>query len=251
MWSASATASLMVAEIPNHKLAGERYSPVVPPWYRMHRPMRPGSPPTGTMGTAGTPPDGSTPSLCRLGAERSLVQIQSPRLSRLDAYAVTHAAAPPAGHRSCSFTEVSLRPPAGLAEDHVEARFSGDVVVVLEDDGRIGAGPVEPLPQGARAPSAIPDSRGLPAPDDGTVPPGARPPARAGELATGRCGRLLRTLKAVYTSSTGRNARPRRSRRWARAVWVDCRYELVGPIPTASGWAVAQVSEPPERPTPS
>ena len=52
----------------------------VPLWYRMHRPICPECPPTWTMGTKGTPRGASLPLARRLGAERSLVQIQSPRL---------------------------------------------------------------------------------------------------------------------------------------------------------------------------
>ena len=55
---------------------------VVPLSYRVLRPMRPESPRPWTMGTRGTLRDASTPTACRLGAERSLVRIQSPRLTR-------------------------------------------------------------------------------------------------------------------------------------------------------------------------
>ena len=46
--------------------------------------MRPSCLRHGTLGRIWTRRDGSTPSPRRLGAERSLVQIQSPRLNRLD-----------------------------------------------------------------------------------------------------------------------------------------------------------------------
>jgi hypothetical protein len=52
---------------------------VVPPWYRLHRPMRPGTSPAPTTKTSETRRDVSTRASRRLGAERSLVQIQSPR----------------------------------------------------------------------------------------------------------------------------------------------------------------------------
>ena len=52
--------------------------------YRLLRPMRPDRPSVGTQGTAGTRTNASTGARCRLGAERSLVQIQSPRLRRPD-----------------------------------------------------------------------------------------------------------------------------------------------------------------------
>jgi hypothetical protein len=55
---------------------------VVPLWYRLLRPMCPTCPRLGTAGTAGTLMDASTPHAARLGAERSLVQVQSPRLAR-------------------------------------------------------------------------------------------------------------------------------------------------------------------------
>jgi hypothetical protein len=55
---------------------------VLPLWYRLLRPTRPDRPQPGTMGTRGTLTDASTHEAGRLGAERSLVQIQSPRLSR-------------------------------------------------------------------------------------------------------------------------------------------------------------------------
>jgi hypothetical protein len=53
---------------------------VVPLWYRLLRPICPDRWCRGTMGMLGTLTDGSTPESARLGAERSLVQIQSPRL---------------------------------------------------------------------------------------------------------------------------------------------------------------------------
>ena len=52
----------------------------VPLWYRLPRPILLDRPRAGTMGTWGTLQDASTPSTRRLGVERSLVQIQSPRL---------------------------------------------------------------------------------------------------------------------------------------------------------------------------
>ena len=55
---------------------------VVPPWYRLIRPMRPDRPDPWTHWTFWTLTDASTPSASRLGAERSLVQIRSPRLTR-------------------------------------------------------------------------------------------------------------------------------------------------------------------------
>ncbi len=54
---------------------------VVPPWYRLLCLMRPNCLSRGTVGTRGTRSDGSTGGRRRLGAERSLVQIQSPRLA--------------------------------------------------------------------------------------------------------------------------------------------------------------------------
>ena len=55
--------------------------PAVPLWYPLRRPFRPDRLRRGTTGTRGTLRDASTPIAPRLGAERSLVQIQSPRLS--------------------------------------------------------------------------------------------------------------------------------------------------------------------------
>src|SRR4051794_20920458 len=52
---------------------------VVPPWYRLLRPMRPDRRERWTHRTFWTLVDGSTRTARRLGAERSLVQIQSPR----------------------------------------------------------------------------------------------------------------------------------------------------------------------------
>src|SRR3954453_3288774 len=54
---------------------------VVPPWYRLLRPMRPDRPEPWTHRTFWTLTEASTRPACRLGAERSLVQIQSPRLA--------------------------------------------------------------------------------------------------------------------------------------------------------------------------
>jgi hypothetical protein len=53
---------------------------VVPLWYRLLCPIRPDRRRAGTVGTRGTLRDASTPRAVRLGAERSLVRIQSPRL---------------------------------------------------------------------------------------------------------------------------------------------------------------------------
>jgi hypothetical protein len=55
-------------------------TPAVPLWYRLLRPMRPDRPRTRTHRTVWTPTDTSTPAACRLGAERSRVQIAPPRL---------------------------------------------------------------------------------------------------------------------------------------------------------------------------
>ncbi len=59
---------------------------VVPRWYRLMCPMCPLRPWTGTEGTHGTPLNASTVASCRLGVERSLVQIQSPRSGRRAAW---------------------------------------------------------------------------------------------------------------------------------------------------------------------
>jgi hypothetical protein len=53
---------------------------VVPLWYRLLRPMHPDRPRMWTHRTIRTLPDTSTPVACRLGAERSPVQIRPPRL---------------------------------------------------------------------------------------------------------------------------------------------------------------------------
>ena len=53
---------------------------VVPLWYRMHRPLRPGRPRTWTYRAIWTLTDTSTLGVARLGAERSPVQIRPPRL---------------------------------------------------------------------------------------------------------------------------------------------------------------------------
>ena len=55
----------------------------VPLWYRPLRPICPEVPRTGTAGTRGTLRDASSRPASRLGVERSLVQIQSPRLAGL------------------------------------------------------------------------------------------------------------------------------------------------------------------------
>ena len=56
---------------------------VVPLWYRMHRPICPDRPRRWTHRKRRTLRDTKTPESARLGAERSLVQIQSPRLKSL------------------------------------------------------------------------------------------------------------------------------------------------------------------------
>ena len=96
--------------------SGPRSEPatvVVPLWYRLLRPMRPDRPPPGTMGTRGTLRDASTPVACRLGAERSLVQIQSPRssarswASSKDAFKDEH---PPTGDQMLQVIRQALDP---------------------------------------------------------------------------------------------------------------------------------------------
>ena len=64
-------------------VSGPRFEPaaaVVPLWYRLIRPMCPDRPGPWTRRTIRALTDASTPAACRLGAERSRVQIPPPRL---------------------------------------------------------------------------------------------------------------------------------------------------------------------------
>src|SRR4051812_9360886 len=96
--------------------------PVVPPWYRLLRPMRPDRPEPWTHWTFWTPLDAPTRSACRLGAERSLVQIQSPRSQLADAAAAliekrqpprVHSSLPLLGRHSNPTTPAAWRTLAG------------------------------------------------------------------------------------------------------------------------------------------